>query len=65
MGNGVKVIKIVMLSCTNVRKMQRSDQELLSKLDTSTFAHRNMLSVQPESLRKSLNPSLFQFFQCG
>lgn len=36
-----------MLSYTNVRQMQRPDQELFSDLDTSTYAHRNMSSLQP------------------
>lgn len=46
MGKGVKMCKVVMLLYTNVRQMWRPDQELLSKLDTSTNAHRNMSSVQ-------------------
>lgn len=47
MGKTVKMCKIVMLSYTNVRQMRRPDQERLSKLDASTYAHCNLSSVQP------------------
>lgn len=36
MEKGVKTHKTVMLSYTDMRKMPRLDQELLSKLDIST-----------------------------